>query len=55
MNDEQRTKAAIRRAEREAQRKTEMLDYIERVIAEAPPLSPERRARLAVLLRSLKP
>jgi hypothetical protein len=55
MNDEQRAKAAIRRAEREAQRKAETLEYIEREVAKAPPLSPEQRARLAILLRPVKP
>jgi hypothetical protein len=54
MNDEQRAKAALRRAEREAHRKAEMLEYIEREVATAPPLSPEQRTRLAVLLRPVK-
>jgi hypothetical protein len=55
MNDEQRAKTALRRAEREAQRKAELLEAIEREVAKAPPLSPEQRARLAVLLRPVKP
>jgi hypothetical protein len=40
-----------RKTEREAVRKAEMLDYIEREVAKAPPLSTEQRAKLAVLLR----
>jgi hypothetical protein len=40
-----------RRTEREAARKAEMQEWIEREVAKAPPLTPEQRAKLAVLLR----
>lgn len=41
-------------AEREARRRRELDEHIARVVAAAPPLTPEQRDRIAVLLRPVK-
>lgn len=48
-NEQARNDVAALRAEYAA---TKLAEYIERVVAQAPPLSPEQRSKLAVLLLS---
>lgn len=47
MTEEQK---AARKAEREAKQKAELKAYIDKVVAEAPPLTDEQANRISVLL-----